>query len=360
MQQDFSQAFQWPPQDPAIRTALLTAFESGQWGKYLGGYGEQLLRELKGRFGLEHFQLCSSGTVAVEIALHAAGVGPGDEVILAGYDFPGNFRAIERLGAMPVLADIESRTWCLDVDSVRQAISDRTRAVIVSHLHGGVAPLDSLLDLAKEHQLRLVEDICQCPGATWRGQMLGSWGDVCALSFGGSKLLSAGRGGAVGFRDPATYQRARIYTERGNDAFPLSELQAAVLLPQLSSLADQAERRRSQAVPFCQSLEGSTAVEGLRIHDASQPDFYKVPLMLRQPESKQSIIHALRSEGIVIDHGFRGFANRSARRCRQPTDLTNSLRAAESTLVLHHPCLLSEQFAAIADRVLSVIHEYQR
>src|SRR5205085_10640127 len=113
------------------------------------------------------------------------------------YDFAGNFRAVDAVGARPVLVDIDSSTWCLDAQQVASAASDRVRAVIVSHLHGGLADMPAICEVAKAHGWSVVEDACQATAAQVHGRISGTWGDVGVLSFGGSKLLTAGRGGAV-------------------------------------------------------------------------------------------------------------------------------------------------------------------
>ncbi|MFV2065534.1 MAG: DegT/DnrJ/EryC1/StrS family aminotransferase, partial [Pirellulales bacterium] len=131
----------WPLADPAVRDALMAAYDDGSWGRYEGAQLEQLSERLRTLHDVDHVTLCASGTVAVELALRGLGVGQGDEVLLAGYDYPGNFRAIEIVGARPVLVDVDPNTWSLDVGSVESARSARTRAIIVSHLHGGIAPM---------------------------------------------------------------------------------------------------------------------------------------------------------------------------------------------------------------------------
>ena len=222
---------QWPVTDEAITAAVNRALESGEWGKYDSDISAELIEKLKSVFTVEQVQLCSSGTIAVELALRGAGVRQGDEVIMAAYDFPGNFRAVEAIGAKPVLIDVEASqsNWLINLEQIAQAHGEATKAVLVSHLHGGTVDMRAAREIAEQNKLVLVEDACQSPGGQLNGKPLGSWGDVAAISFGGSKLLSAGRGGAILTNDEAILQRARIFAERGNDAFPLSQLQAAVL-----------------------------------------------------------------------------------------------------------------------------------
>jgi perosamine synthetase len=342
----------WPRPSAAVQAALAAAYADGSWGRYHGPHSDQLVESLCGLCATKHAWACSSGTIAVELALRGLKVGPGDEVILAAYDFPGNFRAIEAIGARPVLVDLAANSWTLDIEQVATAISPQTKAVIASHLHGSLADMPRLRDLADQRGLAIVEDACQVPGALVTGKPAGSWGDCGVLSFGGSKLLTAGRGGAIVTNREDVSQRIKIYCERGNNAFPLSELQAAVLVPQIPELA-AANRHRRQSVELilaeCPTLPGLLPLQ-LPADPQNQPAFYKLPWLLAgnndacdSPEFEQrrrGFIAAIQAEGVAMDEGFRGFARRTNQRCRVVGNLTNARRAAASTVILHHPVLL--------------------
>src|SRR5262245_33903119 len=184
----------WPKPSEAVRAALAAAYTDGSWGRYRGPHCEKLCENLAGLSHAKYAWLCSSGTVAVELALRGLKIGPGDEIILAAYDFPGNFRAIEAIGARPVLIDLAADSWTLDTDQVADALSPQSKAIIVSHLHGSLADMPRLRQIADANGIAIVEDACQVPGATIAGKPAGFWGDCGAFSFGGSKLLTAGRG----------------------------------------------------------------------------------------------------------------------------------------------------------------------
>lgn len=335
----------WPCADDAVRQALEQAYADGSWGRYHGPHCQRLVEQLAAMHDVEFAALTCSGTFAVELALRAAKVGPGDEVILAAYDFPGNFRSIEAIDARPVLVDIVPRTWCLDAAQLSVAISKATRAILVSHLHGGLADMPSITAFAAQHGLAVIEDACQAAGASLAGRIAGSWGDVGVLSFGGSKLLTAGRGGAIVTRHAEFHQRAKVFCERGNDAFPLSELQAAVLLPQLEKLAERNALRRENVVRL---LAATGQVAGLRppqnfVAEAAA-SYYKLawlydPSALGGTEIGR-LVDAAQAAGLPLDRGFRGFVQRTERRCRKIGELPNARRAAEATLLLHHPVLL--------------------
>ena len=334
----------WPFADESVKEALEAAFADGSWGRYHGPHVERLESRLAEYHAVPFAFNCCSGTFAVELALRALRVNPGDEVILAGYDFSGNFRSIESIGARPVLVDIDPRSSSLDVTLVEQAIGAETRAIVVSHLHGGMAPMQSLREIADRRGLRIVEDACQTPGGRVEGRRAGTWGDVGTLSFGGSKLLTAGRGGAIVTAREDVYQRAKAYCEQGNNAFPLSELQAAVLLPQLEQLDTRNTNRQKNAAYLLEQLRD---LDGLSPIAKRPPDsaasYFKLAWLFNEDDwtvTRDRFLAAMQAEGVAIDAGFRGFTRRGSARCRRVGELTNSDRAAESMVLLHHPILL--------------------
>lgn len=339
----------WPVNTPQIQASIQSAIEQGLWGKYDSELGDSVVQKLRSIFEVEHAMTCSSGTIAVELGLRGVGVKAGDEVLIAAYDFPGNFRAIEAIGARPVLVDVAPNNWLMDLKKIASAVSDLTRAVIVSHLHGYVADMNELRSIAKEHSLSIVEDVCQAPGALLCGKPVGNFGDVSVLSFGGSKLLSAGRGGAILCNDSAIIQRAKIFSDRGNEAFPLSQLQAAALLPQLDALSEVADKRHQGILTLYQLLAESPASHLLGSPSNGQPfgpsdriAAYKFPLLV--PNSlRRAFIECLNEEGIAAGEGFRGFTNRTERRCRKPMELTHSRIAAEQSVLIHHPVFLESE-----------------
>ncbi len=334
----------WPRPSEQVRQALDACYSTGDWGRYHGRFTTQLIDLLERRYPARQVTLCSSGTVAVELALRGLAVGPGDEVLLSAYDFAGNFRAIEAVGASPVLVDVREEDSQLDVAMAAAAVGPQSKAVIASHLHGGLVDLRALCAVAQRSGLAVVEDACQCPGAQLAGKSVGSWGDVSVWSFGGSKLLTAGRGGALFTQDPQVHQRIKVAQTRGNDAYPLSELQAAVLIPQLEQLPQDHRQRLQSANQLTEQL---APLSGIRLLapplPESEPGFYKLG-MLFEPSAfadldRSQFLAAMQAEGVAIDAGFRGFVRR--RRCRQAGKLTNAQIASANMLVLHHPVLVA-------------------
>lgn len=334
----------WPVPDDDVLQALQACYRDGSWGKYQGGHVERLEQRLASYLGIAHVLACASGTFAVELALRALPVGPGDEVLLAGYDYPGNFLCVHAVGARPVLVDIAPENWNLAPERVADAVGPATRAILVSHLHGGLAPMRELRTVADDFRLRLLEDAAQVPGACVQGRQAGTWGDAGILSFGGSKLLGAGRGGALLTNHPDVYQRARSCLFRGNLFAPLSELQAAVLLPQLDKLDDRNAWRARQVQRLRTLLLDLPGLRFFTQHPTDRPAYYKLGLQFDAPQfglTRAGFLAAVRAEGIALDEGFRALhVGRSPSRFRAADHLAVAELAHAGAVVLHHPILL--------------------
>lgn len=348
----------WPPDDAEILAALNAAFADGSWGRYHGGHVERLETRLAEFHGVAHAVSCASGTLAVEVALRAVGVGPDDEVILGAYDYESNFLSVHAIGATPVLVDVHAGNACLDPALIPAAVGPKTKAIIATHLHGGLVPMRELMELASAHGLVVVEDAAQATGAVIQERRAGTWGDVGVLSFGGSKLLSAGRGGAVLARRADVLQRARLWLQRGVQAWAaLSELQAAVLLPQLDRLDERNARRADAVRQLTNAVATLPALTPLVNSAAGSPAYYKRGFWYDAAavgRSRDDFTAAARAAGVPLDPGFRAaHVGRAPSRFRRVGDLANATRAHDSLLVLHHPVLLgtAEDLARLAATV---------
>jgi len=345
----------WPGDWPEVTVALNACLSDGSWGKYHGPNCEAMIEELNAFHNVAETILCASGTVAVELALRGVRVESGDEVILAAYDFKANFQNVLAIGATPVLIDIDPASWQMDVSQVEAAISDKTKAIIVSHLHGAWVPMKAVMELADRHGVSVVEDACQATGAILDGRRAGTAGHVGVLSFGGSKLLTSGRGGAVMTNRPEIAQRIRLFTQRGNEAYPLSELQAAVLRPQLDRLDERNSVRWNSVRQLSRKLDQLTSSQGDSIlrplldacpsGDEDRPVFFKVGLQFDPTHStglsRDQFSEAMRAENVALDSGFRSLHRiHSKRRFRAVGELPNANLCDEHVMVLHHPVLL--------------------
>ncbi len=339
----------WPLPDPEVAERVRQALADGSWGKYHGPHVAELTQLLMQYHDVAHAILCASGTAAVELALRGLAVGPGDEVILAAYDFKANFQDILAIGAVPVLVDVLPESWIIDPAGISQAVGPRTKAILVSHLHGGLVNMPQVMRTAQAHSLAVVEDAAQMPGGRVHGRVTGTWGDAGILSFGGSKLVTAGRGGAVLTSRTDVAQRIKLYTQRGNDAYPLSELQAAALIPQWNRL-DATNARRGTAADWLngrlERISGLTPFH--HVPQDSQPAYYKLGMWYGAASfsnlPRDGFAEALRAEGIALDRGFSALhKTHSSRRFRKSGELPYATRADECVLTLHHPVLQGKE-----------------
>ncbi|MDA0837424.1 MAG: aminotransferase class V-fold PLP-dependent enzyme [Planctomycetota bacterium] len=339
--------FPWPPASDAIREALDRVYRSGDWGRYHGAECDALESELQEYLGCQYVELCCSGTAAVELALRGVKVGQGDEVILSAYDFKGNFADVLAVGGTPVLVDPLAANWNFDPKRLEDAVSDKTKAILVSHLHGGIVPMQQVMDFAVTHGLKVVEDAAQTPGARISGRQAGTWGHVGVYSFGGSKLLSAGRGGAVFTNDGPIAQRIRLHCQRGNHAYPLSELQSAVVRPQLAVLDGMNEIRAKIVKALLLHISEADGLSILKNEASdSSPGYYKVGFKFCVEAfcglDRDQFSEAMRAEGIALSPGFRSLHRiHSTKRFRAVGELKNADEADERMIVLSHPGLLA-------------------
>lgn len=215
----------------------------------------------------------SSGTAALETALYAAGVEPGDEVILPSFTIISCAIAILRLGATPVLVDIEPETWNMDTQQVKAKITDKTKVIMPVHIYGHPVDMDPLLELAQQHQIFILEDAAEVHGAEYKGRKCGAMGDLSAFSFYANKLVTTGEGGMVLTNNEAFAQRAQSYRnlcfkpearflhdEIGYN-FRMTNLQAAIGVAQVEKLEETVRFKRQMGKLYRERLE---QVEGIR------------------------------------------------------------------------------------------------
>jgi dTDP-4-amino-4,6-dideoxygalactose transaminase len=266
-----------PPADPAaeyrelapeIDEAVLRVLASGRY--ILGPEGAALEREIAAYVGAAHAIAVSSGTEALHLALRAAGIGPGDEVVVPAFTFIATAEAVSYTGARPVFADIDADTFCLDPRSLESSLTARTRAVIAVHLYGQTAPLAPIAGLCRDRGLVLVEDCAQSLGADDSGKRAGAWGDFGCFSFYPTKNLSAaGDAGMITTRDAGMAERLRMLRHHGQSApyvhellgfnARLDEIQAAILRVKLRHLDRLNAARTAVAARYRRALAGSAA-----------------------------------------------------------------------------------------------------
>jgi dTDP-4-amino-4,6-dideoxygalactose transaminase len=325
----------WPVWGTADIQAVTAVIESGQWGADRGtevrAFEQEFAAYQDAAFGIA----VVNGTVALKLALTAAGVGVGDEVIVPGYTFVATATAALEIGAVPIFADVDPQTYTLDPVSAAACVTARTRAIIPVHLGGRPADLDALLALAQRHDLVVIEDAAQAWGSAWRGRKVGAIGHLGGVSFQSSKNISAGEGGMLLTNDPSLAEMAQSLSNCGRRQgqpwyahyvlggnYRLSELHGALLRVQLQRYPEHLRRRQANAAYLEQALSELQGITTLRQDDRVTANAYHI-FFLRYDASafggasKARFIAAMQAEGIEGVHG--GY---SLPAYRQPVMLT--------------------------------------
>ena len=246
-----------------IDAAVLRVLDSSQF--ILGEEVAAFEREFAAYCGAQHAVGVNSGTSALHLALLAAGIGPGVEVITVPFTFVASVAAIEYAGATPVFVDVDERTYTLAPGQLERAITGRTRAIMPVHLYGHPADMDPILDVARRHGLVVIEDAAQAHGAEYNGRRCGSMGDMGAFSFYPGKNLGAyGEGGAVVTNDAELARQIRLRRSWGEERryehivrgfnYRMDGIQGAILRVKLRHLESWTTARRARAAEYIRSL----------------------------------------------------------------------------------------------------------
>jgi perosamine synthetase len=245
------------------------------WISSEGPFVRRLEEGFAARVGRRHGVAVCNGSVALDLAVEALGIGEGDEVILPSLTIISCGAAIARSGARPVAVDCDPLTWNMDVSKIERRITPRTKAIMVVHLYGLPVDMDPVLEIARRHGLKVIEDAAEVHGQDYRGRACGSFGDISTFSFYPNKHITTGEGGMVMCDDPGIAKRvgalknlclgvgpARFVHEDLGWNFRLSNLQAAVGVAQLERLDQFVERKRAMGRRYQEILKG---VPGLQL-----------------------------------------------------------------------------------------------
>jgi dTDP-4-amino-4,6-dideoxygalactose transaminase len=340
----------WPVHDEREVAALREVVESGNWGGYPSPNKQAAqLAEAFASFQGARFGICtSSGTTAIEVALKAAGLRAGDDVIIPALTFVATAAAALYMGAVPVFADVDPETWCLDPDAVERAITPRTKAVLPVHLGSRMADMDRIVEIARARGLRVIEDCAHMHGGRWTSRDAlealadplgssppsrstplpsggaGTLGDLGAFSFQNSKLMTAGEGGMILTSDEELARVCHAYVDCGRlrpgDApaksqgifgwnYRITEFQAAVLRVQLERFPEQQRVREERKAYLTERLQRIVGVATLREDDRMTTKSGYGYYLKYQAERcggvpRDKFVFALRAEGIPASGAF--------------------------------------------------------
>lgn len=360
----------WPyfPDDEIA--AVTEVLRSGRVNYWTGNEGREFEKEFADFAGCRHAIALANGTVALELALYALGVGPGDEVITTCRTFIASASSVVMRGATPVIADVDPVSQNLTADTIRPNITKRTRAIICVHLAGWPCDMDPILELAREHGLNVIEDCAQCHGATYKGRPVGSLGDVAAFSFCQDKIMTTGgEGGMLTINDEEIWRKAWEFKDHGkgwdavyNRKHPpgfrwlhesfgtnwrLTEMQSAIGRAQLRKLTQWTRKRQDNAAIL---TEGFSRIPALRVTIPPQVighAYYKYYVfvrqeLLREGWSRDRIMTSVNAEGIPCFSGSCSeiYLEKAFDGIRPEKRLTTAQELGETSLMfLVHPTL---------------------
>jgi len=330
----------WPIYTEKERQALEDVLTNHNWGgqPFPGKHGDAFGKAFAKFHTAKYGQVVNTGTVAIQAALKAIDIRPGDEVIVPAYTWEGTVGPVLLVNAVPVFVDVDPDTYCLDAKLVEQAITPKTKAFLPVHLGMRFADLDVLVPLAAKHGIKIIEDCAHAHGGMWRGKGAGSIGDLGAFSFQSSKLITSGEGGAVITNNLEYFERVQSYINTGRRSvtdqfhhriigfnYRLGEFQAAVLGPQLERLPEQAKVRQSNMEYFESRLRGTRGLGLLKPEPRITrlaPYGYVLKYFAEQVKDipRAAFVAALQLEGIPCDGLFYEPVYRSSLFPLDPTD----------------------------------------
>ena len=311
----------WPIYDENEKKYLIKVLKSREWGKTSGKINQEFEEKFSRFQKVKHAITVCNGTVAIRIALFAAGVGPGDEVIVPSYTFIATATAVLEANAIPVFADIDENTFNISPESIKQLITKRTKAIIPVHFAGAPANMDKIMKIAKEYNIVVIEDAAQAQGSTFNKKGVGSFGAAGTFSFQLSKNMTAGEGGAIVTNDNSI--AAKIYSfhncgRRPNNAwylhfgiggnYRLSEFQAGILLAQLEREENNLLIRQKNAQYLDGLLSQVNGITPASYGNEIKSSYYLFIMKYNKEAfnnlSKTKFVEALNAEGINTLGGY--------------------------------------------------------
>ena len=357
----------WPQYDDRELRAVEEVVRSRRWFAGMrGGEPGSRVAEFEEKFaafhGVKHAIANANGTLSIEIALRAAGIGPGDEVIIPSMTFIATCSAVLAVGASPAMVDVESKHYCIEPAAVEAAITGRTRAIIPVHFAGHPCDMDRLMPLARKRGLVVIEDSAHAHGAVWNGRRAGSMGDFGTFSFQESKTMTAGEGGIITTNDSGLAELCVQHRSCGRRAgrswyehfvFPINyrmvEFEAAVLIAQLERFPEQLAARQRSAAYLDEKLAAIPGIRPVPRDARCQVHGYYLYQFRYDPGAFQGVprdpfVRALEAEGIPCHIGYPWPLNRNPffeaypriRDGRFPV----TERLCRETVVVPHPVLL--------------------
>jgi dTDP-4-amino-4,6-dideoxygalactose transaminase len=382
----------WPYFAPDEIAAVTRVLESGKVNYWTGEECKLFEQEYASALGVKHAISLANGTLALELALHALGIGEGDDVITPCRTFIASASCVVSVGARPITADVDRDSQNMTAETIRAALTPQTKAIVVVHLAGWPCDMDPILELARERGLKVIEDCAQAHGAIYKGRPVGSMGDVGAFSFCQDKIITTGgEGGLLATNDTALWKRAWEFKDHGKsyDAifdkqhrpgfrwlhesfgtnWRLTEMQAAIGRLALGKLSGWVAKRRANAQRITSAIAGLGAVRTTLPEAAFQHSYYKYYTFVR-PErlasgwSRDRIMAEISAAGVPCFAGIcseiyreRAFANAGLQGAERPV----AKELGETSLMfLVHPTLSDSSMSFAIETICSFLTKATR
>lgn len=312
----------WPMQDQTEERELLAVLRSGRWNR--ASAVDRFEAQYSKLLGAGQCLATANGTSALLTALNVLGIGAGDEVIVPPYTFVATVNVVLQLHAMPVFVDSDIETFQIDASKIERAITPRTKLILPVHLGGNAANLDAILAVAKKHNVPVIEDACQAHLAEWRNRKVGTYGAMGCFSFQASKNLNSGEGGAIVCNDATLIERCFAfhnnsrprrgvptnfaYGERGLN-LRLTDLQAALLVSQMTRLEKQSRRREENAAHLTRLLSDIPGIRPEKMYDGCTRNAYHLYMFRYDAAAfaglpRGRFLEALKAEGVPASSGY--------------------------------------------------------
>ncbi len=307
----------WPVSGEQEVAWMTEVVRSGKWS-WVGEHERAFCAEFAAFIGSRHAMMLANGTVTLQCALQAVGVQPGDEVIIPGLTWVATLQAALDIGANGVLVDIDPETYCIDPAAITSAITPKTKAIIPVHLYGCMCDMDAIGDIARRHNLKIVEDVAHQHGSRWRDVGAGALGDAGSYSFQQSKVLTCGEGGAITCNDDAVYETAFCLkhvgympdlTTPGNrygHNYRATEMQAVLLRGGLTRIEEQLRIREESEAVLREGLAklGGPLRAARRDPRVTRQSYYAVTLHFDAAQAagvtREQYTAALAAEGLFV------------------------------------------------------------
>lgn len=360
----------WPiigEEPDVVKSAVESGFWAGRRGLHLKSASDAFLKLQGGEYGIP----LANGTVTLESALIALGIGEGDEVIVPACTFYSTVSAVLRVHAKPVVVDVNLSNFCISIDEVKKHVNAKTKAIVAVHLAGSMCDMDALIEICNESDLHLIEDCAHAHGSQWKGKGAGTIGDFGSFSFQHSKLISSGEGGFLIAKNKVLNELAWSYSNCGRDVLNsyynhialgtnnrMSELQAALLSCQLKRYEPQLNIREENAKFLAEALNEFDGVKCQTFDDRMTRNAHYVFIIYFEKAFEDStlvsnIVQALKECNVPLSSPYPPLSELEVFKQAAFVDkvvsnsekIVNAKKVYDSTVWLEHRVLLADKSA---------------